>query len=814
MSELQSTEKSLNIIKDEIYGSLREIESNMKIKFIDLESKIKKNLDEFNLRLNSVSIDSKELKEIIFPQKLQIEKISDLLNFKNKVNDMLITHEVRIKNNFDTLTKFQLRYDKIISDNLYVPGYIGTACQYKTLSDYLSYNISEVSKIKLDREQMRKDFKDLKTRQENMMKSIVTLNQSSVQICKTYADGKNKDIKQVLNEAIEGLNQKSFDMRTMVFQFVENAKKLETKLKVELENIIQIKNNIANEIKKANEEITKKIKEHNYDINITKKRMENITEQIKEANKNINNIKLRYMNSNDSILNNNKSKINISSSVSPFIERRLKQGIKINLSPKTEDNNLNKNINKTDISLESILTENSDLNNDNNDNNDNTNNNNNNNNNNNDNNNINNNNDNYNNNNNNKIKNKRDMEMNTNNENNENNELKEIKNNIKENKEYKTIENIKIKPKINNDYSLNNTKMNSINENMKIQSIENMKNKIKNNENNIVFNKNKGNILPSIIKKKGTNLILEETRKSIENIYISPRTRTKTIIQNNSNDILKIKNTNIVFHLDNNNNDDSFEDFNSIRKAKRKKYIEKKNNNKIIKNKNINNNIKKSMNKININNNKNINDNKIIINDNNSNINNNNDNINNAKINDNNTNIDNTNITNNNTNNNTNINKSINTNINNNIINNNIINNNNLIIHNKKVKFTQKNEIIEKKESDKLIIKEKEKEKEKKVLNIVSLTLPIEENENKKNKNTKEELSNIMDTFRVNAFTNMKNENNIDLNNDEEILDFPRKVKSFGRTTYNFFTKSDILNHINANKNINNFDITNNKNKK
>ena len=32
MSELQSTEKSLNIIKDEIYGSLREIESNKKIK--------------------------------------------------------------------------------------------------------------------------------------------------------------------------------------------------------------------------------------------------------------------------------------------------------------------------------------------------------------------------------------------------------------------------------------------------------------------------------------------------------------------------------------------------------------------------------------------------------------------------------------------------------------------------------------------------------------------------------------------------------------------------------------------------------------
>ena len=735
MSELQSPEKSLNLIKDEIYGSLREIESNMKLKFIDLESKIKKHLEEFNLKLNSVSIDSKELKEIIYPQKLQIEKISDLLNFKNKVNDMLIAHEVRIKNNCDTLTKFQLRYDKIISDNLYLPGYIGTACQYKTLADYLTYNISEVSKIKLDREQTRKDFKDLKTRQENMMKSIVSLNESSVQICKTYADGKNKDIKQVLDEAVERLNQKSFEMRTMVYQFVENAKKLEAKFKVELENIIQIKNNISNEIKKTNEELTKKIKQHNYDINIIKKKLENMTEQIKEVNKNI---RLKNMNINDSNIFNNRNRINLSSSVSPLMERRFKQGIKINLSPKTEENNLNKNTNKTDISLESILTENSDLNN-----NDDAN----------KNNNANNNdvNNKNNNNNNNEIKNTREMEVNTIIDN-ENNEVKEIKSSVKESKEFKIIENIKIKPKINND-SLNNTKMNSLNENMKIQSIENIKNKIKNNENSNNCNKNKGNILPSILKKKGNNLILEETKKSIENIHISRRRRTKTINFNSSKDNLKIKKTNIVFHLDN-NNDDSFEEFNSIHKAKRKKYTDKNIHNKILKNKKINNNISKSINNVKISNNK------ININDNNTDINNNN-----------------------------------------------AINNNN-----KKVIFTQKDEIIEKKESDKLIIKEKEKEK--KVLKILSLDLPKNENENKINKNIKEELSNIMDIYRANAFTNKKNENNVDLNNDKEMVDFPRKVNPFGRTTYNFFTKNDILNHINANKNINNFEITNNKNKK
>ena len=47
------------------------------------------------------------------------------------------------------------------------------------------------------------------------------------------------------------------------------------------------------------------------------------------------------------------------------------------------------------------------------------------------------------------------------------------------------------------------------------------------------------------------------------------------------------------------------------------------------------------------------------------------------------------------------------------------------------------------------------------------------------------------------------------------MLDFPRKVEqAFGRTTYNFYSKNDVINHINANKNINNFEYTINKDKK
>ena len=193
MSSPQSPKRSLNLFKDEVLGSLREMENNLKTKFSELESSVKTDLENFKTKINLLTADNNEYKELMVPLKLKLDKISELEKFKNKVDDMLITHEVRIKNSFEEIRKFQLRYDQLISQNLYVPGYIGNSCQFKTLAEYLSYNINEVSKIKMDREQMKKDFKDLKTKQDNMIISMTTLNESAIKISKSYAEWKQQN---------------------------------------------------------------------------------------------------------------------------------------------------------------------------------------------------------------------------------------------------------------------------------------------------------------------------------------------------------------------------------------------------------------------------------------------------------------------------------------------------------------------------------------------------------------------------------------------------------------------------------------------
>ena len=378
--------------------------------------------------------------------------------------------------------------------------------------------------------------------------------------------------------------------------------------------------------------------------------------------------------------------MNIYNSVSPFKERRFKPLIDIdknnkNSPIKTVINNNKSSRNKSELSLESIITENSIENQK-------------------------------------EIKNIKintDIKLESKEKINNNNNNKIVLNTIS------STNDINNKTKINND-SLNNTNTNSI----KISSIQNSKNRTNNNTIDI-NNNNKSNLLPVIIKnkiKEEKNFFLEESKKANENNN-QPLKQNKRYSPNTTK--LKIRNTQIIFHLENDNNDDNKYN-NNIKTIME---IQKKRNSVNVMNKNI------------------------LLNSNNNNI-----------------------------------------------------------MQSNKVKFDHRKEIILKKSSDNT----EQKGKEKQGLKLISLNLP--ENENKNNKNIKEELKETIDIYRANAFTNIKNikENNIEdiIDTNKEMIDFPRKItQAFGRTTYNFFTKNDIINHINANKNINNFEITNNnKNKK
>jgi len=141
----------MNLFKDEILKKIRDLETKLTSKITSKELILNSDYQSFTSKLNLLINNNKELSLTIAAQKVKLDKVSELKAFRNKVDNMLLSNEVRIKNNADEIGKIKTKYDKIVADNLYVSGFIGSACQFRNLSEYLSFNIAEVSRLKMER---------------------------------------------------------------------------------------------------------------------------------------------------------------------------------------------------------------------------------------------------------------------------------------------------------------------------------------------------------------------------------------------------------------------------------------------------------------------------------------------------------------------------------------------------------------------------------------------------------------------------------------------------------------------------------------
>lgn len=131
-------------------------------------------------KIGLIMENNKQILETLTLQKFKLKKFSDYEPFKNKIESMLTSHEIRINSIIKDLFNFRTKYDKIIADNLFVPGFIGQSCQFRTLPDYLLNQILEVSKTKTEKEQIKSDVKDCKVRVEGFLKNMINLNENSV----------------------------------------------------------------------------------------------------------------------------------------------------------------------------------------------------------------------------------------------------------------------------------------------------------------------------------------------------------------------------------------------------------------------------------------------------------------------------------------------------------------------------------------------------------------------------------------------------------------------------------------------------------
>ena len=356
-----SNNDDIVIFKEEILKNVRTLEEKLTNQINTKYNDLLENIESYQMNFNRIIDTNKSSIDIITNQKLQQEKINDLINFKNKVDAMLITHEIRINNSQKDIEQMRLKYDKIITENLLLPGYIGTSCQYKNVSECLLDIIQDLSRNKFDKENMKKDMKEIKNKYDSLFKTMVKLNDVSIIKCKEYTDSRERDINNNVEIKIKTFDEKIMEIRMLIctyqkenkIKFSENDEKIK-KLQEEKLEIIKLIEDKIEKIKKFEDLLHKKIVLNIQDISINKNKIITLEN---ETNQSIKDIFLRIQNIRNSQINRVQSKElmqNNPLSLSPIPSRKpanIKNNPFFIFSPKHEKiinfNTNNNEVNKT-----------------------------------------------------------------------------------------------------------------------------------------------------------------------------------------------------------------------------------------------------------------------------------------------------------------------------------------------------------------------------------------------------------------------------------------------------------------------------------
>ena len=276
-------------IQNDLLIKLKELKKEIYNRFEEEKKEKENNLEKIRTKFISLDGINKSFTDSIATINVKLDKFNEIDVFKKKSESQIITHDIRINNLMEELKESKFKYDKIIIDNLTVPGFIGPQAQYKTLGDYIYFNIQNVSSLNTAKEQIKKDLKELKTKTDNIVKEIITIINSAEQRSNIYCDNKCKNVETEFKLEDSIINEKIMEVRINNIKEAEKLEKRSEEMEIEWQKILNIKKEIDKKLgdhlliyKMDAAEAINKYKEGKIEFDKVKQRFGNMVEFIKD----------------------------------------------------------------------------------------------------------------------------------------------------------------------------------------------------------------------------------------------------------------------------------------------------------------------------------------------------------------------------------------------------------------------------------------------------------------------------------------------------------------------------------------------------
>ena len=176
------------LFRNDIISHINEINNKLDSKLKEQTTQNSNFYESLKEQMNKINEKNNYLSETILSIKIEKEKIEEFDSFKKKIEQQLITHEIHLNKLIKDLSNAKFKYDKIFIENLTVPGYVGQSAKYKTISDCLNSLINETSMNNSERIQIKNELKELKKKQDNVIKDVLSIVNNAIKRCNEYSD--------------------------------------------------------------------------------------------------------------------------------------------------------------------------------------------------------------------------------------------------------------------------------------------------------------------------------------------------------------------------------------------------------------------------------------------------------------------------------------------------------------------------------------------------------------------------------------------------------------------------------------------------
>ena len=138
-SEKNITKNEMLFFQNDILTDLKklELQINGKISYVN-QTMISKG-NEYELKFSKIFDNITSLINQVAARKYDNERIEELINIKTRFSEQICENQNRLSLIEKNLEDSIFKYDKIILDNLQVPGIIGISCRFKNCKVFLEH---------------------------------------------------------------------------------------------------------------------------------------------------------------------------------------------------------------------------------------------------------------------------------------------------------------------------------------------------------------------------------------------------------------------------------------------------------------------------------------------------------------------------------------------------------------------------------------------------------------------------------------------------------------------------------------------------